>query len=113
MLIKTQSSFNLRIKSLTTSYLMKNLPKLLVDPLFPKTPYVAPNFQFHCFKYYAKFINYVFCKRLIRSLCFLKNKAYPGFSIFWFLVKRNKDHANENQQKQINKPNGDSKTTNS
>jgi len=45
--------------------------------------------------------------------CYLKNKAYPGFSIFWFLVKRNKDHANENQQKQINKPNGDSKTTNS
>ena len=45
VLIKTQSLFNLRIKSLTTNYLMKNLPKLLVDPLFPKAPYVAPNFQ--------------------------------------------------------------------
>ena len=35
-------------------------------------PYLAPNFEFHYFKNYAKLINYVFCKILIQSSAFQK-----------------------------------------
>ena len=37
-----------------------------------RQPYLAPDFEFHYFTNYAKFINYVFCKILIRSSSFQK-----------------------------------------
>ena len=39
----------------------------MLNPYRTNQPYLAPNFDFHYFKNYAKLINYVFCEMLFRS----------------------------------------------